>query len=485
MKKVILSTALALTLSVGTPVFAEESGTIATAEQESAVETGTTTEGGVTPTEPVTTETAGTTPDSFFYTFDLLMEDIRLLVTFNPEKEAELLLKFAQERLAEAMVMTKAEKTAFVEKAVTEYLALLKQVEEKVTEVIMDEEVKEEVKTELTDSLKDTAEATEPVAEQLSPEQKAEVEATIDQAYLVAQSVAGFDVEVVKSLREQKYGYGQISKIISLANISGKSIEEVTSLLGEEADFGQVMKELDVNIHQVKQQIVAQKMGSVEAYLEAAKARGDEKAAAKLEKKLENLNKKNDRLVAKAGNPDSDEDKEEVTEGEETELVIEGQPQAEASTEGTAGTESAVSEGATPVVATVASTTVNATNSKSVTKKETKQKGSKQAAAKEEQKQMAKAVEKKQEAEAKKKAEKPAAEAAKKQEKEKQDKAKKEEKKKERTSVKDSDEEEAEVVITEEEVEDEAEMEESIQGKKKDNNKVKGNKDENKGKGGK
>jgi hypothetical protein len=465
MKKVILSTALALTLSVGTPVFAEESGTIATAEQESAVET-------------------GATPDSFFYTFDLLMEDIRLLVTFNPEKEAELLLKFAQERLAEAMVMTKAEKTAFVEKAVTEYLALLKQVEEKVTEVIMDEEVKEEVKTELTDSLKDTAEATEPVVEQLPPEQKAEVDATIDQAYLVAQSVAGFNVEVVKSLREQEYGYGQISKIISLANISGKSIEEVTSLLGKEADFGQVMKELDINIHQVKQQIVAQKMGSVEAYLEAAKARGDEKAAAKLEKKLENLNKKNDRLVAKAGNPNSDEDKEEVTEGEETELVIEGQPQAEASTEGTAGTGSAVSEGAIPVVATVASTT---TSSKSVTKKETKQKGSKQTAAKEEQKQMAKAVEKKQEAEAKKKAEKKAAEAAKKQEKAKQEKKNTE---KTKTSVKDSEEEETVVVETEEELgvevekEDEAVIEES-QEDNKGNDKGKGNKGENKGKGGK
>jgi hypothetical protein len=461
LKKLILSIVLALTLSAGTPVFAEESGTAATAEQE----------------------TAGTTPDSFLYTFDLLMEDIKLLLTFNPEKEAELLLKFAQERLAEATLMKQAEKVAFVEKAVTEYLALLKQVEEKVTEVIMDEEVQEEVKKELTDSLENTADATEPIVDQLPPEQQAEVEATIDQAYLVAQSVAGFDAEVVKTLREQEYGYGQIAKIISLANISGKSIEVVTSLLEKEADFGQVMKELDVNIHQVKQQIVAQKMGKVETDLEAAKANGDGKAAAKLEKKLEILNKKNNKLVAKAGNPESGETEEEVSEGETTEPVVEGQPQAEAVTEEAAGTDSAVSKESDPAVATVASAIVNKNSSKEVAKKETKLKESKQAVAKEEQKQAAKAVEKKEEA--KKKAEKQAAEAVKKEDKAKQEKAKQEKKNKEKTSVKDPVDEETEVVITEEEVEDEAKMEESIQEEKKGNNKGNGNKDENKGKGGK
>ncbi|MFD2446729.1 DUF5667 domain-containing protein [Bacillus sp. CGMCC 1.16607] len=349
MKKAILTTALAFTLSMGTSAFAEENGTsTSTTEEQGAnvevtdkVETVTNQE---TVVDSENTVEPGMTPDKFFYTFDLLMEDLKLLVTFDSQKEAELLLQFAQERLAEAEAMTAEEKKSFVEQAVTDYLALLEEAGDKVTEVITDESVAGEAKDELTNVLEETTVVTDEVTDQLDPEQQEDVATKTDQALLVAQVVQGFDVEIVKKLRQEELGYGQIAQIISLSNISGKSIEEVTKLL-EESGFGQVMKELDINIHQLKQQRLVQKIGSLEASLESAQASGDTKTLAKLERQLNTLKKKNDRFLAAAGTSEQEETPDSEKSSEEGTTTTEETPVSEKSSdEDTTKTDETVNE---------------------------------------------------------------------------------------------------------------------------------------------
>src|SRR3989344_8728997 len=55
--------------------------------------------------DSVTEESEGIAADSALYGLDLALEKLRLKVTFNEEKKAKLLLKYSQERRAEAKGM--------------------------------------------------------------------------------------------------------------------------------------------------------------------------------------------------------------------------------------------------------------------------------------------------------------------------------------------------------------------------------------------
>jgi hypothetical protein len=142
---------------------------------------------------------AGITPDSILYTADKLFEDIQLLLTFDSEAEAELLLQFAQERIAEAKVMTEQEKTEFVQTAVDDYLSTLQQAQDKVLEVVTDENQSEEVKDELNQELEDTTVVDEDISENLEEEQQEELSDTVNEVSFTANVVKGMDVEAVKN----------------------------------------------------------------------------------------------------------------------------------------------------------------------------------------------------------------------------------------------------------------------------------------------
>ena len=60
--------------------------------------------------------TAGTAPDSIFYGLDRALESIKLALTFDHAKKAELHLKYANERLAEAQKVIGKNKEKYLER---------------------------------------------------------------------------------------------------------------------------------------------------------------------------------------------------------------------------------------------------------------------------------------------------------------------------------------------------------------------------------
>lgn len=190
---------------------------------------------------------AGITPDSILYSADKLFEDLQLLLTTDSEKEAELLLKFAQERLAEAKVMTEEEKTEFVKTAMDAYIETLDQAEEKVTEVATDESTSDEVKDQLTQKLEDTANVDGSIQENLDTEQQGQLEEKTTEVSYTANVVKNIDVEVVKALREEGMGFGNIAHTVALAELSGKSVDEIAAMIKEGKGIGNIAKELGIH----------------------------------------------------------------------------------------------------------------------------------------------------------------------------------------------------------------------------------------------
>lgn len=190
---------------------------------------------------------AGITPDSILYSADKLFEDLQLLLTTNSEKEAELLLKFAQERLAEAREMSEEEKTEFVKSAMDAYIEILDRAEEKVTEAVVDENTSEEVKEELTEELQETAEVDETIEEDLDIEQQEELEEKTEEVSYTANVVKDLDVEIVKALREEGMGFGNIAHTVALARLSGKTVDEVAAMMKEGKGVGNIAKELGLH----------------------------------------------------------------------------------------------------------------------------------------------------------------------------------------------------------------------------------------------
>jgi hypothetical protein len=262
MNKFILSTTLALTLTVGFSVSAN--------------------------TEESTTTDAGITSDQFSYFFDTLWEDLKLTFTFNSEEEAKLLVDFAKERLAEAEALKEEEKKEYVQELVEDYLSLLEHAQEKVSEVVTEEEIEDEAKEELSEQLEEASE----IEEQLEEEVKEEVTKIMDKAFLVANVVMGYDTEQVISLREQGFGYGVIAKIISLSDISGKTVEEIVALVEDgETDLEALMAELGITMAQIKESVVSKKAAHVEEALAEAVEAEDAKSFEKEKGKIRSENK--------------------------------------------------------------------------------------------------------------------------------------------------------------------------------------------------
>lgn len=190
----------------------------------------------------------GTTPDQIFYTFDQLVEEIQLFFVSNGTEETDLLLQFAQERLAEAKVMTEEEKQEFVQEAIEDYLKILTDAEEQIAEIIVNEELDEEELSELDEKLEETTELDEEMGEFLDEELLEAVEEKQDVLGELPSVVKGLDETKVKELRDSGLGFGQIAQVFLLANATGKTVEEVATLFsGEDKGFGDVAKELGIH----------------------------------------------------------------------------------------------------------------------------------------------------------------------------------------------------------------------------------------------
>ncbi|NLI92716.1 MAG: hypothetical protein GX434_11070 [Peptococcaceae bacterium] len=77
-------------------------------------------------TTPVSEEVkneAGITPDSFLYSLEQMIESVQLALTFNQEGKAELLIEFANERLAEAQVINEKNQSQLVDRVLHAYIS--------------------------------------------------------------------------------------------------------------------------------------------------------------------------------------------------------------------------------------------------------------------------------------------------------------------------------------------------------------------------
>lgn len=190
----------------------------------------------------------GTTPDQFIYTIDQLVEDIQLFFASNGSEETDLLLQFAEERIAEAKVMSEEEKLEFVQEAIEDYLKILTDAEEKIAEMIVNEEMNEEDVLKLEQKLEDSTELDDKVGELLDESFLEDVEEKQDVLAKLPSIVNELDETKVRELRDSGLGYGQIVQVFILADATGKTIEEVGALFkGEDKGFGDVAKELGIH----------------------------------------------------------------------------------------------------------------------------------------------------------------------------------------------------------------------------------------------
>jgi hypothetical protein len=132
---------------------------------------------------------SGVTPDNFFYFMDQLGEDLQLLFTSDVQKESELLLQFAQERLSESSQMAEESKDQYITSLIDSYLATLQEAQEKVSEVLIDESVDQQVKEQLSLELENATTVDESVENVLEDGKLEELNEKQQEAFLVANVV--------------------------------------------------------------------------------------------------------------------------------------------------------------------------------------------------------------------------------------------------------------------------------------------------------
>lgn len=96
---------------------------------------------------------AGTTPDSVFYTIDQLNERLQLSITSDDEKKADLLLAYAQERLSESNEMVQQGKDEYVNKLIDQYTETLSKAEDQIAKVVSSNDVSKETKQKFAEKL--------------------------------------------------------------------------------------------------------------------------------------------------------------------------------------------------------------------------------------------------------------------------------------------------------------------------------------------
>jgi hypothetical protein len=282
MKQILATSIFAGALFFGTSAYAE-------GETTNVNDTAETTD---TTVEEESEVSAGVTPDSFFYLFDKVGENLQLLFTSDLQKESELLLQFANERLSESNQMVDEEKDKYINQLIGDYLAALQKAQEKVAEVVIDENIDGQVKEELSTKLEDTTTVTNVVTEKLEEDQKVQLDEKRQEAYLVANIVEDLDPEKVKKLRDQGLGFGEIVKVVALAEESGKTEEEIISLFQDGKGYGDVAKELNIEPSQIMKKVIKKKEKYIEEMMEKAKESGNEEAVQKLSKSIEDIKRK-------------------------------------------------------------------------------------------------------------------------------------------------------------------------------------------------
>ncbi|XCH78704.1 MAG: DUF5667 domain-containing protein [Candidatus Dehalobacter alkaniphilus] len=90
--------------------------------------------------EAAVEDEAGVTPDSWLYSLEQMIESVQVAVTFSDEGKAELLVEFANERLAEAEIMSEENQLDLMEQVLRAYSDTIKKANFQVQQIIEDTE---------------------------------------------------------------------------------------------------------------------------------------------------------------------------------------------------------------------------------------------------------------------------------------------------------------------------------------------------------
>lgn len=244
--------ASALIFSYGGSAFANEdtTGTALTAETNTEIVSNVTTEGtqeGTTDIEEATTKATATitsdtitvetgeqieeapalVPGDFFYFVKTFMEKIRLAVTLDDYKEAQLLAEFATERIAEANALIAQGKTEEAAKLLQEAIAT----QETASEVL--DQTKEEATNDVAQ------EDAEKVTEEATEEDTNETTATTEDTVEVEESVADEEVVAVES----KIGNNIVALLAAVEKIDNPRAQEAL-MKNIEKSFAKLSKKI-------------------------------------------------------------------------------------------------------------------------------------------------------------------------------------------------------------------------------------------------
>lgn len=203
----------------------------------------------------------GIKPDSPFYFIDKGFEDFRLWLTKNEEKEAALLLKYAEERLAELDALDRDEVDEYIDELYQEYGFKLEKVNNIISKLIVNDKISQSKAEKLTTKLSRTASLDTIIdSTSLSEEIKQEIQTSQLKSFSVAVTL-GLNEEEVIDLKGQGFGYGEILKLNAIATLSDLSIEELmyldiftTVTSDKEIDFVKLATELGLEQSEIKTQ---------------------------------------------------------------------------------------------------------------------------------------------------------------------------------------------------------------------------------------
>lgn len=130
---VVMTAGTTIVAAANTPVDAVTSATpvAVTAVQPTTAPAATTTSSAITTDLSTNVVIA---PDSLLYPIKRMVESVQVTLTFTPEGKAELLVSFANERLAEANLMTEKNKQQLVQKVMEAYIKTINEAADRTAE---------------------------------------------------------------------------------------------------------------------------------------------------------------------------------------------------------------------------------------------------------------------------------------------------------------------------------------------------------------
>ncbi|RJE47627.1 hemagglutinin [Dehalobacter sp. MCB1] len=227
--------------------------------------------------EAAVEDEAGVTPDSWLYSIEQMIENVQVAVTFSDEGKAELLVEFANERLAEAEIMSEENQLDLMEQVLRAYSDTIKKANFQVQQIIEDTEAAEGTETDGADNNAVNEEAVATSTEETTTDETATDEtAAVDTEENTVISNLLASIELVQS---------DADKIV--LKITGGLTEEQAEIM-QNIIQAEVQNTIAIKAYVAAKEAYAeavQEFTAAKAELGQARASGDEAAiAAALEK---------------------------------------------------------------------------------------------------------------------------------------------------------------------------------------------------------